>query len=611
MKKQVDFSRDYNNHTMKEVFVEANEMGKKAPLVTLSEILEGITGGAVCIAANSCTDLIANDICGTLNHREVRQYVLLSDKKSSKRILGEKYVRILSIPQNGMILAHILNEKVKTWLFSNPDSSEGYEIKSNDIYKSFCNLFWSKKVLCEYRGDDVEREPDSPLTQDIAVDDRCSMPGQATDVVERYQEDLFLQDVKSELSTDRFAQLHISDMPGSERACLSSTGASDLFTPGSVSGFSLVGDGNVGYLLPTRVEDNAVNWSVPLTAKDYGVISQSFGCSWKYISDIKLEKTVGKTIRYADAFSKKIDIGPTETVTTDYRCKTIEEYQNKTMIEESFMATVDESRPSVAHIDYKVTATPPLVPSKSTRDPLHKTWEDKTKEWTTALEGLKAECGKYCDMVSGLGGSIASSFGKKKDDLCSQIDVLIESNISIMSKAKRDLKVRDYAELCEKCESYRVDCDKEVQKDKFIKKQRARIQSLEGDIADLQKKVNASEEQLDKLKSSEAKEKVIKKETEKLEGLRNNLGNKQNELKREKESIYKYEENTLHSSNRIVAKTFSFPSEELPVYNGASLHSADGMRYLSIPDSSEESCLTDQTLLQDVQRLKAILVVRE
>jgi hypothetical protein len=250
MKKQIVIPRDYSAHMMEELFIECDEPGRSASFIPLAKILEGINGGAVCIAAGSCTDVIANEICGTLNHREVRQYLLLSDKKSSKRILGGKYVRILDTPQNGMAVVHVLNKKARAWLFSDAMSTSGYEVSGEDTYRTFCNLFWSKRIDCEYRGDDMEREPDSPLSQDISVDDRCSMPGQATDLVERYSRELYLQDPGSDVSSKGFTGLHISDTPGSERACLAVTGSADLFVKGAASGFSLVGDGKAGYLLP-------------------------------------------------------------------------------------------------------------------------------------------------------------------------------------------------------------------------------------------------------------------------------------------------------------------------------------------------------------------------
>lgn len=611
MKKQVDFARDYGNHTMDEIFIETDKTGKAAPLIPLFEILTDINGGAVCISANSCTDTIANGICGDLNHKEVRQYVLLSDKKSAKRILGKKYVRILDVPQNGMILIHILNKKVKTWLFSDASSQLGFEVSGDDIYRSFCNLFWSKKIDCEFRGDDVERDPDSPLTQDISVDDRCSMPGQATDIVDRYNQDLYLQDIKSDIPTDKFAKLHVSEMSGVERLCLAATGSAELFDKGDVSGFSLVGDGKTGYLLPGHIDSNAVNWSVPLNNKTYGAISDAFGCSWEYVKTTKLKETVGKKIRYADTFGSKITIEPIVTVEMDHRCESIEEYQNKSAIEKSFMSTVDESRPAASRIEYRLTALPPVVPSKSKKDNLHTEWDNRTNEWVSTLEGLKADCGKYYDMVSTLGGKTATSLGNRRNDLCKEIDNLAQSKISIMSKPKRDQTMGSYKDICNKCETFRTDCDKVIQEQKFDKEQKIRIQNLEGDISRLEEKIKGSEKKIEELESSKAKEKTINKEKDELDRLRRSLEAKQTNLKIEKSKNYKYEENALHSGNRIVAKSFSFPSEELPVYETALLHTSDGVRYISIPDSSDESCLSDGILLQDVQRLKAILVVRE
>ena len=611
MKKQVDFDRDYGNHIMDEIFIEANRTGKTAPIMSLSEILNEINGGAVCISANSCTDTIANEICGDLNHKEVRQYILLSDKKSAKRILGKKYVRILTVPQNGMILIHILNKKVRTWLFSDASSQMGFEVSGDDTYKSFCNLFWSKKIDCEFRGDDVERDPDSPLTQDISVDDRCSMPGQATDLIDRYNQDLFLQDIKSDISTDRFTKLHVSEMSGVERVCLAATGSVELFDKGDVSGFSLVGDGKAGYLLPSHIDSNAVNWSVPLNIKTYGAISDAFGCTWEYAKTAKLKETVGKKIRYADTFASMIPIEPVATVEKDYRCESVEEYQNKSAIEKSFMGTVDESRPAASRIEYHVTASPPMVPSKSKKDNLHTEWDNRTNEWISTLEGLKADCGKYYNMVSDLGGKTATSLGNRKNDICTEIDSLAQSKISIMSKPKRDQIMGSYKNICNKCEGFRADCDKVIQEQKFIRDQKMRIQNLEGDISKLEEKIEGSVKHIKELESSEAKEKTINKEKENLDRLRKSLAAKHTELDTEKGKIYKYEENALHSGNRIVAKIFSFPSEELPVYEAALLHTSDGVRYISIPDSSDESCLSDSVLLQDAQRLKAKLVVRE
>lgn len=611
MKKQVDFARDYGNHVMEEIFVEANTTGKTAPLMSISEILNEISGGAVCISANSCTDVIANEICGSLNHKEVRQYILLSDKKSAKRILGKKYVRILTIPQNGMIVIHILNKKVRTWLFADASSQSGLEVTGNDIYKSFCNLFWSKKVDCEFRGDDNERDPDSPLTQDISVDDRCSMPGQATDMIERYNQDLYLQDIKSDVSTDRFAHLHVSEMSGVEWVCRAATGSVDLFDMGNVSGFSLVGDGKAGYLLPGHIDSNAVNWSIPLNNKTYEAMTGAFGRTWEYIKTTKLKETVGKKIRYADTFASTIAIESAATVEKDYRCESVEEYQDKSAIEESFMKTVDESRPASSRIEYHVTALPPLVPSKSKKDNLHTEWENRTNEWISTLEGLKADCGKYYDMVSTLGGKIVTSLGNRRNDLCAEIDSLANSKISIMSKPKRDQTMESYKNVCNKCETFRADCDKVIQEQKFIKDQKTRIQNLEGDISKLEEKIKESVKRIDELESSKAKEKTINKEKEELDRLRRSLAAKHSNLDTERIKIFKYEENALHSGNRIVAKSFSFPSEELPVYEAALLHTSDGVRYISIPDSSDESCLSDGVLLQDVQRLKAKLVVRE
>ena len=611
MKKQVDFARDYGNHTMDEIFIEADEKGKVAPFIPLSDILTEINGGAVCISANSCTDMIANEICGDLNHKEVRQYVLLSDKKSAKRILGKKYVRILTVPQNGMILVHTLNKKVRTWLFSDASSQSGFEVSGDDIYKSFCNLFWSKKIDCEFRGDDVERDPDSPLTQDISVDDRCSMPGQATDVVDRYNQDLYLQDIKSDVSADRFDNLHVAEMSGVERVCLAATGSAELFDKGDVSGFSLVGDGKAGYLLPGHIDSNAVNWSVPLNNKTYAVITGAFGCTWEYVKTTKLKETVGKKIRYADTFASRISIEPVATIEKDYRCESVEEYQNKSVIEKSFMETMDESRPAASRIEYHVTALPPMVPPNSKKDNLHTEWDNCTNEWVTVLEGLKADCGKYYNMMSSLGGKTATSFGNRKDDICKELDKLAQSKIGIMSKPRRDQTVESYKDVCNKCEGFRADCDNAIQEQKFIKEQKIRIQNLEGDITKLEEKIKGSEKNIEELESSKAKDKTINKAKEDLDRLRNNLAVKHNDLDKEKSKIFKYEENALHSGNRIVAKSFSFPSEELPVYEAALLHTSDGVRYISIPDSSDESCLSDGVLLQDAQRLKAKLVVRE
>ena len=611
MNKQIDIARDYSNHAMGEIFIEANKNGKGAPLISLSDILDEINGGAVCISANSCTHMVADEICGDLNHKEVRQYVLLSDKESAKRILGKKYVRILSLPQNGMILIHILNKKVRTWLFSDASSQSGFEVSGDDVYRSFCNLFWSNKIDCEFRGDGVERDPVSPPTQEISIDDRCSMPGQATDTVEMYDEELFLQDIKSKISTDRFAKLHISDMPGAQNVCLTAKGSIELFDRNDVSGFSLVGNGKTGYLLPSHIDSDAVNWSVPLKIEKYKALTDAFGCTWKYLETIKLKETVGKKIRYADAFTSKISIEAKAEVNEQYRCKTIEEYQDRSAIGQSFMGMVDESRPTASHIEYHVTALPPMVPPNSKKDNLHTEWDNRTKEWIDTLEGLKADCGKYYDIVSDLGGKTAASFGNKKDDICNELDKLAQLKISIMSKPKRDQTMESYNDICNRCEDFRAECDSAVQEQSFNKEQKKRIQNLESDITELKKKIEKSSKNIEELESKNAKEKTINKAKEDLDRLHRNLEAKQSDLYKEKDKIFKYEENALHSGNRIVAKSFSFPSEELPVYKEALLHTSDGVRYISIPDSSDEACLSDRELLQDVERLKAILVVRE
>ena len=611
MKKNVSFSREYGGHQMEEVFLETDTPGMAAPLIPLEKILEGIKGGAVCIAAQQCSETIANDMCGTFNHREIRQYVLLSDKKSAGRILGQKYIRILNIPQTGMALVHILNKKSKAWIFSDASARNGYEVSGEDVYRSFCNLFWSKDIVCEYRGDSVERNPESPLTQDISLDDRCSMPGQILDVMERYRGELFLQDVNSDVDSDRYDHLHVAEMPGSERACRSSNGSADLFMKGSVSGFSLVGDGNAGYLLPSYIDADAVNWSISLKPAAYQAMSKAFGCTWRYVQNTPLADTVGKRIRYADTFAKVVPIESESAVDAEYRCSSIEEYQSIPMIEKSYMATVDERRPAAARIEYRVTALPPQVPSGAARDKLHSDWETVSKQWKTELEGLKADCGKYCEMASALGGKYAISYGNRKDDLNSQIEALAKPNIGILSKPKRDQLVGEYESLCEKCEQFRTDCDKAVKEDKFNADRQRKISNLQNDIVSLEDTVARNEESLKKLKSSGAKDKVINKASQALDYSRRNLENKKVELERAKQSQFKYEESALHSGNRLVAKKFSFPSEELPVYADATLYSMGGVRYISIPDSSEESCLTDSTLIQDVKRLNAKLVVRE
>lgn len=610
MKKSIKVTRNHGGHPLKNVFVANEKKGTAANLVKLQSAIQSINGGSVCIAANTCTDLIRDGICGMLNDRDVRQYVLLSDKNSAARIFGKKYIRILNIAQNGMVLINVINKKARAWLFPDAESDAGLEIDGDDAYRTFCNLFWGKNATSEFRGNGTECAADSPVDQEFAMKDRCSMPGQAGNTLNAFSQEIYLNNPKSDVDVGKFAKTYCADVNGSQDLALSVNGSLDLFGTNDSPKFSLVGNGKTGYVLPKTVTVNSVNWSAPVNESVYVSMANAFHVTWHFEKETVLKNVENKNIRYSDAFSEKKTISPEHETVREYRCGSREEYLSDSSIEEEFVKTLDENRPDAVTVKYAVTALPPKVPAEAEEDDLNTQWKKTSKEWRDSVEALKADCGKYLQTVSALGKGTLSSFENRKNDLCAKADVLISYDIGKMSVPKRELAIGEYRGLCEACEKFRTDCDTEVKKESFENGQKKKISSLKDEIAAGKEKVKSLEEEVSKLNKSKD-EKQLGKKQEELTKLKNTVSQKETDLSKESEKKFVYEENSLHGGNRLVPKEFKFPSEELPAFPSALLHSANGARYVSIPESSEESELSNPLLLNDGQRLKAEIVVRD
>ena len=488
MFRKISFNKSFENSILSKVFVSQEHPDFEFPLIDVKDIVKEIRGGAVCIAADSASDIlsgISRDI-----DSEVRQYILIHDKKSASRVNAGKYVRITKHHQYGMAVIHVDGKDFKSWLFPSQDSTRAYAVEGDVLYRSFCNLFWSHDIVCEFRGNNIERPADSPFSQDLKLKDTCSLPDNLPEIFSRYPDGSFYaSDPKSDFldSSDisGYDNLYLVFDKESAAICSKASCAAYLFNKNSNGSFSMITNGHTGYLLPERIGKAGINWSIALNQNGCKAFESAFDVSWEYNETIPVKKVVDSDVFYPDNIMKIIHIAKKKSISDSYRCQDLDQYFDDVSIETSYLSKIDSSRPVALSVNYDIKALPPVCPKNAKKDPLYDSWGIVLKSWKDSLDILRVKCDNFFkDAVPAAVDRTAneSVLEKEHDDLIKEIGILSGTDISIESEKQRTRHVESYQTLCSKVESFTVKCLELQKKREFETDKRQGVQKLESEI---------------------------------------------------------------------------------------------------------------------------------
>jgi len=508
MERIVTFDRSFDESVLSKVFTRQEHSDFEFPMIDINEIVDKIKGGAVCIAADSASDVlsrISKDI-----GKDVRQYVLLSDKKSASRVNAGKYVRITKHHQHGMVIIHVNGKDYKTWLFPSKDSSRAYAVQGDTLYRSFCNLFWSQDILCEFRGNNIERSANSPLSQDLKLNDSCSLPDNLSEVFSRYYDSSFYSsdpssDFLSQSDLGNYAKLFLSFSQDSARICSKASCESYLFEKRPYGNFSLITDGSTGYLLPEHIRKDGINWSIALNKNGCQAFMEAFDISWMYNESIPIKVAVDSDVCYLDNVSKIFSIQKTSEIEESYRCSNIEQFLDDASVESSFYSGFDSSRPLALSVKFIVKSLPPKCPNSAKKDPLYESWASVLKSWKESLDALQVKCDNYFKGALPAGDAKTANesiLEKEHNDIIKEIRTLLSIDISIESEKQRTRHVESYQTLCSKVELFTIKCLEIQKKREFETDKSQAIQKLESEISLAKEKIKEKEDEFSSCEKS-------------------------------------------------------------------------------------------------------------
>ena len=656
MKREIRFDQSFKDHIFGKVFVSLEGEQPSFPLEDCNEILAECHEGAVCIASNTCSDSVMR-ISNSLPP-DRRQYLLLSEEKGMSAVMGNKFIRTTKVGQKGMVIINIVDGNPDVaWLFPSSDARGGYKIKDKvqceALYRSFCNLFWLFGDK-EYRGNSKSIKADSVIGQEIPVTDRCCMEGSVNDIFYRFEGGSFYADDPEDMPKS-FCDVYVRDCDNPGHWADSSNYSLKLFE--GTHGFSMVAKGNDGYLLPSRIDNGCVNWSIHMVPDQVSEFVKSFVPGWEYKDGVDLTETIGKEIRYLSKAKEKIPIKKKDSKSDGFICSTVEEYLDDKKSADAYLKTVDLEHPVAETMTYNITLDPPRLPGGAVKDALYESWAGSIKQWKGALNVLSEDGDKQIRTVHE--GTDKIGLTNELNDLKAEVSELAESDLSLMGTTRIEALRQQYSKLCDKFEAFRESCDKAIQKKKFEDDKKEKIATIQSDLESLEKKQselkeklkgqesiyekdNAKRTELDKKikdldgkiakadKKDKKREELLKEkknltderdkmtkeinEINRLKGLleqnTKDEESKQSKLKEAEASVFEYRQNPLHAKNRLTPKNLSFPDEPLPRDDRFILYSEKSARYITVPSDESDKILTNDDLIKDSKFYKATIVVR-
>lgn len=613
MRRCVTFQRNYADLELEDLFVSENVSSKMIPRESIQQITRRINGGAVCIAASQCTEVVEK-LCTGIGG-EIRQYILLSNDAKISRILGPRYIRITKIPQSGMLVVHIAEDAVAgCWLFPNDDSKEAWVVGEDQqelLYRSFCNLFWNcGEGAVEYRGTKDRVAAEKPINQEIHITNPCSMPGSIDDILDEFSGGVFYSGSTSFHPITKFSDVILADGENISAGVVHEYEHIGLFEPPAGGAFSAVMKGGRGYLLPSILGSESANWSIPLNGGGCDQIKSCYMALWRHESGVCVGGLVGRKVRFRSSMNNTIEIKDQDQISEDYFAVSDEEYLSNDLIIEKYLRGCEKKIPSAVDVQYHLTVFPPKLPKGAKKDTLYNDWNKIQHEWDEALEKLVIDSEKYYGALPD--GREKVALKNKRNNMVNEIDSL-RSNMGILSPNTRNSKIEKYKELCAQFEQYRVECDESVQRNEFEDGRRTFIEQKGVEIERATAELNVLKQELGDLEGKKGN-KVERKRGKcksKIETKVKEIQNMDEDLREKQEELFVYKQSPLHSRNVIRPVLFEFPLEQLPSYNSAILYSYSGVRYLAIPDSADNGAIEDDGLRDDANRLGAKIVVRD